>query len=176
MKIRISQSAKNYADALINLDIDRATLLADLNKVAEVLGTSDDLNKILVNPTINFDKKNEILNEIFNGKINEKTIEFLKLLVEKNRILQFKEILESYKQKLNDINNVKEVEITSAIELTDEFKSKIISKLETKLNKKIVPNWTISEDIISGLVIKFDDTSIDTSLKNKIENLSKVIK
>jgi F-type H+-transporting ATPase subunit delta len=121
-------------------------------------------------------KKNEILNEIFNGKINEKTIEFLKLLVEKNRILQFKEILESYKQKLNDINDVKEVEITSAIELTDEFKSKIISKLETKLNKKIVPNWTISEDIISGLVIQFDDTSIDTSLKNKIENLSKVIK
>ncbi|MCI1273931.1 MAG: ATP synthase F1 subunit delta [Clostridiaceae bacterium] len=176
MKIRISQSAKNYADALINLDIDSATLLADLNKVAEVLNTSEDLNKILVNPTINFDKKNEILNEIFNGKINEKTIEFLKLLVEKNRILQFKEILESYKQKLNDINDVKEVEITSAIELTDEFKSKIISKLETKLNKKIVPNWTISEDIISGLVIQFDDTSIDTSLKNKIENLSKVIK
>jgi F0F1-type ATP synthase delta subunit len=57
MKIRISQSAKNYADALINLDIDSATLLADLNKVAEVLNTSEDLNKILVNPTINFDKK-----------------------------------------------------------------------------------------------------------------------
>lgn len=176
MKIRIPQSAKNYADALINLDIDRATLLADLGKVAEVLDNSADLSNILVNPTINIDKKNEIINEIFNAKINEKTVEFLKLLVEKNRISQFNEILESYKQKLNDINNIKEIEIISAIELADEFKSKIVSKLETKLNKKIVPSWTISEDIISGLVIKFDDTSLDTSLRNKIENLSKIMK
>lgn len=176
MKMRISQSAKNYSDALIDLDLANDVTLVDMVKIEEVLNSSKELCETLNNPTLNTEVKIAILNDIFKGKINDKIYEFLVLLIKKNRIKQFSEIFTSYKKKLHDIQNIKEVEIMSAIELSDEYKKKIITKLENKLNKRIIPNWQISTDIIGGLVIKIDDTLIDTSLKNKIENLSKVMK
>ena len=83
-----------------------------------------------------------------------------------------------FKDVLNEVNkksNKKNVEIISPIELNFETKSNVLFKLEHKLNCEVVPRWTVDEDIIAGLTFKFDDYVIDTSIRNKIENLSKNI-
>jgi F0F1-type ATP synthase delta subunit len=69
----------------------------------------------------------------------------------------------------------KKVEIISPIELNFENKSNILFKLEHKLNCEIIPKWTIDESIIAGLVYKFDDYVIDTSIRAKLKDFSKVI-
>ena len=69
----------------------------------------------------------------------------------------------------------KKVEIVSAIKLNFEAKTNVLFKLEHKLNCEIVPDWQVDEDIIAGLIFKFDDFVIDTSVRNKVENLSKTI-
>ena len=75
----------------------------------------------------------------------------------------------------NSLDNTKTVEIISAKELDFENKTMILLKLEKKLNCEIKPLWTINSDIIAGLVFKFDDYVIDTSLNAKLEDLSKKI-
>ena len=56
-----------------------------------------------------------------------------------------------------------------------ETKSNILFKLERKLQCEVIPHWSIDENIIAGLQFKFDDYVIDSSVRNKIENLSKNI-
>ena len=98
---------------------------------------------------------------------------FLKILIDKKRFQEFSQIRAAYINKLNKINNIQPVSVTSAVELTDEQKKNIIGKLEEKLKKQVQPLWNIDENIIAGLVVKINDDVIDTSLKNKINKISK---
>ena len=103
-------------------------------------------------------------------------LQFIKILTEKNRLNEIEQIKFSYIEKVNNFNNIQKVEIISAIELTNETKTKITNKLSEKLNKTIIPTWNINKEIISGLVFKIDDDIIDTSLLNKIESIGKNIR
>ncbi len=169
----ITYSAQNYAEALFEAGHD---FQADLNTVMDVIKTSADFMNIISNPSIDLNVKYSILDEIFKGKIDDKVLQFIKILTEKHRLGEFEEIRDSYIERVNDFNNIKLVEITSAIELNDDFKTKITNKLSEKLNKTIVPEWKIDSGIISGLVFKIGDDIIDTSLLNKIESIGKNIR
>lgn len=168
----ITYSAQNYAEALFEAG---KTFSSDLELISTVMTTSADFMHIMSNPAIDLNVKYSIIDEIFKDKIDEKVLQFIKILTEKNRLGEFDQILASYKDKVNDFNDIKTVEITSATELKEDFKTRILNKLGEKLNKKIVPEWKIDREIISGLVFKIGDDVVDTSIRNKVESIGKNI-
>ena len=176
MKKFISQASKIYANALAELALDKDVIINDLKQIIEVFEKSGDLRAILSNSSVNSGKKNEIITAIFGGKIDEKLVNFLYILTKKNKINLLNEILASFEQISAENSGVSVVQIVSAVELNQDYKQRIILKLETKLNKKVEPVWDIKPEIIGGLIFKINDTVIDSSLKNKIENFSKVMK
>ena len=172
---QISLSSKIYADALKKLYLEGdKEILAKLNIVEEICNGSQDLNLILKNPTIAIDTKFSIIEEVFSKDLDKKFIDFIKILVEKNRFSEFEEISQAFKNEIDEINNIKHFEIVSAIKLSEDRKNTIKNRLQEKFNKNIVPSWTVDKDIIGGLIIKYDDNIIDNSLKNKLERLSKI--
>lgn len=168
----ITYSAQNYAEALFETG---KNFVPDLELIQEVMKSSVDFINIISNPAIDLNVKYSILDEIFKDKIDEKVLQFIKILTEKNRLNEFDEILLAYKEYANKYNDIKLVEITSAIELNDEQKTRIIEKLSEKLEKKVIAKWGIDKEIISGLIFKIGDDIIDTSIKNKIESIGKNI-
>lgn len=177
--IQISLSAQNYANALVKLGQDNVLSYDDILKnieiAEEICKNSPDLVSVLENPTISAETKNSIIDEVFTNQINEKIKDFLKILIDKKRFNEFSGIAAGYKKELDIINNIKRINVVSAVELKEEAKQKIVEKMRDKLQKNIIADWNTDENIIGGLVIKIDDDVIDTSLKNKLENLSKNI-
>jgi len=174
----ISAIAKKYADALTQTALSSGSadyFLTQMNEVEEVLKSSQDLNVVMKNSSIKTAKKIEIIQEIFGGKINPKLLNFLKILVEKDRFSDFDGIKEAYIENIKRSKNIKTVEITSPVELNSENRSNILSKLEHKLNCEVEPVWQTDTSLIAGLKFKIDDCVIDTSVKTKLENLSKNI-
>lgn len=170
--MQITSSAKNYADALMQIkDVGK-----DLETVCEIFKQSSDLAAVLENPAIPEDVKYSIIDNIFGGQVDVKIINFLKILVNKKRIQEFGVIAAAYDAQLDEKNNIKRVEIVSAVELNQDTKQRITDKLAQRLQKTIVPQWQINTNIIGGLVVKIGDDVIDTSLKNKLENIKKGIK
>ncbi|MBR1424498.1 ATP synthase F1 subunit delta [bacterium] len=173
---QISIISKNYANALYSAaETDCGKILTQLEEVIDVLDTSPDLKIVLENSSISTSKKIEITSDIFSGKIDEKLLNFLKVLVEKNRFSEIYSISDAYTQILDKQANNKKVQIISSIELNEKTKNKIIDKLKKKLNCNIIPNWHIDKDIIAGLEFKFDDYVIATSVRSKLKVLSKNI-
>lgn len=172
----INQTDKIYAQALLELDSDKNQILKELMDIEEVFNSSKELIQILLNPTINISQRLGILEQIFKDKIDEKLYKFLIILVEKNKIDRFKEIIQCYTEQYNELNNIKDVKIISAIELEESEKQKITNALENKLNKRIQPQWDINNEIIAGLIFKIGDTIIDTSIKHKLDKLNKIMK
>ncbi len=169
--IKVSTSAITYAKSLFEADNNA---LSDLNTVLDVINSSKEFELTMLNPSISLQTKYEIIDEIFKKELNEKVLNFIKILVEKNRFNEFEQIIQAYSNELDEMNNIKRVEIVSAVELSDEQKQKTIEKLHIRLNKEVKVNWALDTNIIGGLVIKIDDDIIDTSLKNKLDKLSKI--
>ena len=178
-KVQISTSEKIYADSLIQAGKDGAMkfdeILADLNTIKEITSQSKDLVEVMENPAIDDNSKYEIIDSVFSNHINNKIINFLKVLINKKRFKELDNVIQAYSEELDKINNIKRVEVISAVELTKQQMQRLTEKLQNKLERNVIISSTLNKDIIGGLVIKIDDDVIDNSLKNKLENLSKNI-
>ncbi|MBQ6516923.1 ATP synthase F1 subunit delta [bacterium] len=179
MAEKLSLAAKRYSKALIELSmdgsIDNTMILNQLYFVQEVLNSSKELRDVLNMPQISTDIKKEILNKVYEPHIDKVVLNFLNVLLEQNRFKEFDEILASYKEELDKFKNINNVEVISAVELTDEQKDRLKNKLQEKLNCSIEANWGIDPAIMAGLVIKYDGNVIDMSLRNKLKDLNKNI-
>ncbi len=174
----ISTVSKNYAKAL--MEVAEESLAYDvyknqLNDICDVLNSSQDLRIVLANTSVSSSKKIEILDSVFANKIEDKLLNFLKILITKNRFNELESISAAYNEMLDKRSNKKTVEVYSPIALNFENKSNVLFKLEHKLNCEIIPIWKIDESLIAGLAFKYDDTVIDMSVRSKLENLSKKI-
>ena len=174
---QISLSAKNYSKALVEMVRDNVISFEDLSKdlatVSEILETSQDLRLTLENPTVSEEVKSQIVEEVFKNEVHPQVVSFLKVLIDKNRFSEFSQIKADYEIKLDDVNKIQAVEITSAVELSEEYRERILQKLSEKLQKNIRPNWKVDENIIAGLIYRINDDVIDTSIKSKLDKLNK---
>lgn len=174
---QISLSAKNYSKALVEMVRDNVISFEDLSKdlatVSEILETSQDLRLTLENPTVSEAVKSQIVEEVFKNEVHPQVVNFLMVLIDKNRFSKFPQIKADYEIKLDDVNKIQSVEITSAVELSEEYRERILQKLSEKLQKNIRPNWKVDENIIAGLIYRINDNVIDTSIKSKLDKLNK---
>ncbi len=177
-KTLVSTISKNYAKALMEIATEQKSfekIEKELNQIAEVITSSNDLKIVMSNSSISSSTKNEIIDEVFKNKINTKLLNFLKILVDKNRFNEFEAIRIEYMNMLQKRSNKKTVEVYSPIELNFENKSNVLFKLEHKLGCEIAPIWKVDKTLIAGLAFKIDDCVIDTSVRAKLQNLSKNI-
>lgn len=174
---QIPISSKKYSEALMAVIKDGCLSYEDaensLNTVSDILNMSEDLVFTLNNPAIPVDTKISVAEEVFQKDVNSIILNFIKILIEKNRLAEFSKIKADFDNKLDIVNNVQTVEITSSISLNGEYKDKIVRKLSDRFKKNIRPVWSVDEKIIAGLIFKIDDNVLDTSLKTKLDKLSK---
>lgn len=174
----ISTISKHYAMALLDAAKESGiTTKIDnqLKEITEVINKSSDFRIVMANSAISTAKKIEIIDDIFGDKIDKKLLNFLKILIEKNRFNEFDAIKENFEDEISKLSNKKKVEITSPIALNFENKTNVLFKLEHKLNCDVIPTWKVDKNLIAGLKFKIDDCVIDTSIRSKIEKLSKEI-
>ena len=173
---KISIISKNYANALIEIskqDNSYEKIRTQLYQVKDTINSSNDLKLVMENSSITYLNKIEIINSIFKNKIDDKILNLLKILIEKNRFSEIESITAAYDELIDNLEKKLNVEIVSSVELEPDIKGKVLNKLEQKLKCEVVPQWSIDENLIAGLLFKFGDFVIDTTVKSKLENLSK---
>lgn len=165
--------SKRYAQALVDFAKDEIIsfdeISANLTAVLFILSHSKEVYMVLTNPLIDMSSKEDIVEKIFERDVNTVVINFLKLLVSKNRFDLIYEITEIYNSLLDEINQVARIEVVSAIDLDDVEKLKIKDKLSEKLQKEVSVKYEIDKSIIAGLVIKYGDKVADMSVAHKID-------
>lgn len=170
---------ERYADALVDMVHDGRLsfekISQDINTIKEILRNSNDLVGFLESPIVSVEDKKDVIDKVFSADIDKLMLNFLKVLVDENRIQAFNEVATQYENRLDKINNVSRVEVVSAVDVSDDVKGRLKGKLEEKMHKSVNINWQKDEAIIAGLIIKIGDNIIDTSLRHKLEDLGKTI-
>lgn len=113
----------------------------------------------------------EVLAKTEKAEVKNKLRNFLLVLKKHKSLKKSDKIIRLFGQYFDKMTGLVEVEVTSAASLKEETRRKIINHLEKSLNKKVVVHEKIDSSLIGGLKIRYEDTIIDGSLKNKLEIL-----
>lgn len=170
--------AQRYANALMEFageKLSKEDIFSQIKDIQTSLNNSDDLQKVMSSPIVSNDEKKNVINKIFGKNVNEIILNFLKLLIDKNRFNIFNSIVKEYKNEINRQNGILEIKITSAIELNNNEKAMIKVKLEKILHKEIELDWASDSSLIGGLVFEAGDNIIDCSLQHKLQEINKEI-
>ena len=172
--------AKRWAKALMELaceneNISKEDILDDLREIAETIDSSEDLSNVVSNPSVSTEEKQIVLCKLFQNSIMPIVYNFLYALNLRKRLGMISEIATEFEKELEVLKNITRVDITSAIDLTEERKNEVKAKVSEKLNKEVIIDWKVDNDIIAGLIFKIDEQIIDNSIKYKLEDLSKEI-
>lgn len=165
-----------YAISLYECSENNDKTLEELNQIAKIFKENLDFFNILMCKTITFNDKQKLINNVFDGRCNEYTLNFIKVLCKNERISDFVLILKEY-QKLIYLNNNKiKVKFTTAIDIDEDLRLNLIKKAEEITKKDVLPIFIIDPKILGGVIISYENTVIDGSLKNKLQNLNKEIR
>lgn len=166
--------ANRYAEALFELSEEEnitKEIYNELNNVVDIIKNNKDLDNVLKSPLVAKAEKVQLIETLFNTKINNNLKNFLKILVEKGRISSLKSIKLTFKELLNDKHNIIEGTVISAIALTDEKVKELEEKLSKKYNKNVTLENKVDESILGGVLVRLGNTQIDGSVKTRLDNI-----
>lgn len=168
---------KTYADALFQLAVETNqtdVLFEESKGVLQILNDNGDLIKLLCHPKIKKEEKTSVIENVFKGRVSDDMTGFLVLTIEKERHSQLVGILEEFISMIKEYKHIGVAFVTTAIELDDGRKREIEKKLiDTTNYVKFEMHYKVDKDIIGGMIIRIGDRVVDSSIKSKIESMSK---
>ncbi len=170
----IDVTANRYADALFQLSEEEnitEKIYSELHDVVDIVKNNKDLENVLKSPLISKIEKVELIEQLFSNKINNHLKNFLKILVEKGRINSLKTIELTFRQLLNDKNNIIEGTVVSAIPMSDEKIKQLESNLSKKYNKNVTLENKVDKTILGGVLVRLGNTQIDGTVKTRLDNI-----
>ena len=166
--------ANRYAEALFQLSEEEnitKEIYNELHDVVEVIKNNKELDNVLKSPLVAKNEKTQLIEALFNNKINNDLKNFLKILVEKGRIYSLKSIELTFKELLNDKHNIIEGTVISAIALTEKQVKELEEKLSKKYNKNVTLENEVDQSILGGVLVRLGNTQIDGSVKTRLNNI-----
>lgn len=174
--------ANRYAEALFQIgEEEKLTdmLYQELSEIVNLIKVNQDLFSILKSPVISKKEKISLIDNIFEDKININIKNFFKILIEQDRISFISDISDSYKELLNEKNNILEGFVISAIPMKKEEIKELEEKLSEKYNKNVTLENKVDKSILGGVLIRLGNEEIDGTVKTRLdkmkEQLSQVI-
>ena len=147
----------------------------DLDQLELALETSE-VQQLIDSPKLAYKEKTEVFLSLFEGQIESKTSNFIKVLGESKRISLLPHISREYKKLLSGTKGSSEVLITSAFDLTDEQLKKVTDSLKGRYGDSLTVEQVVDNSLIGGFSIKCGDEVTDYSVKGKLEKLRNQIK
>jgi len=163
-----------YAEALYAIAEREKSVDAieqELIAVDAVVRENRDLQKVLYHPRITSEDKKSVLSELLSGKVSQVTMEFLNLLVDRQREQFLSVIVEYYVNLANKARNITEARITSAIELTADEQKALAALLDKITGKKVETSFNVDPSLIGGVVVRIGDRVIDGSIRTRLATL-----
>ena len=168
-------SANRYSLALFEL-AEENNLLSQIEdqslSMLNLINQSNDFYNLIKDPTINQENLSKVINIIVEkNKFDTLFKNFLNFLIQKRRFFFIESILESFIETCSIKRGELKAELKSAKNLSSDEITKITELLTKNFSSKIKLNYKHDESLIGGLVVQVGSTMVDTSIKNKLQQI-----
>jgi F-type H+-transporting ATPase subunit delta len=169
----VQTMARRYASALADVVLERgeaAEVQAELVQWEEMIQTTPNLLEVLRNPTIALDQKRTVLNKLIErAKPRQTTVNFLKVLLQNQRLTNLGEINRKFAETLDERAGMVLATVTTARTVTENSQQQLHAKLTDLTGKKVRVDFATDPDLIGGVVTRIGSTVYDGSVRNQLQ-------
>ena len=130
------------------------------------------VKKLIGNPKIQPVQLLDFISDVLGGKLDAKVRNFLDELARNRRLALLPEVATMFEQMRNEVENVADVQVTSAVALNDAQRARLVDALKKRLKKDVRLQCDVDASLIGGAVIRSGDLVIDGSLRARLQALS----
>ncbi len=166
--------AQRYANALYEEAREAGNLKAvdeDVLMLRRSLASNDKLSRFFENPVFTQEQKDNVVRALLEDRVEPLTLNFLRLLVQKDRETITKAILDQYQTLRDNQRNIETARVQVAQPLSEELRETLVEALEAKTGKSIRLHVEERPELLGGLVIRIGDRVYDGSVRNQLTNL-----
>jgi len=175
-----SKISKRYAKALLSLGQEDGKYVEygdSLKEFAALCAENPEFRKVISNPVFSVDDRKEVLNAVLEkSAFSDYVKNFLRLLLDKNRISGIQDVSANYIRLTDEILNIIRADIITARPLKNEAMDKLDAVLAKITSKTVKTNVEEDESLIGGLVVKIGDLVLDGSVRAQLEGLKESLK
>lgn len=161
--------ARPYADAAFQLARTTGALgpwQQALDRMAAVAADAQ-MVECIDNPRLQSSQVAQLFLDVV-GTVSAEQQNFVRLLVDNERLQVLPEIRDLYVELKNGQEGVKEADIASAFPLDDATLKNLVAELEARFKCKIQATVSLDPELIGGVRIAVGDQVIDASVRGKL--------
>jgi F-type H+-transporting ATPase subunit delta len=162
-----------YAEALLQAAKHKGRVEGvrqEFGDLAAAVSESDELAELLRNPQLDSRAKGAALDAVLVGA-DEIFRNFIRLTAEKNRIGELVEIHDEWERLLAAEARVLAVELTTAVELSDEEADRLVGQIEQASGRTVVATRKVDPSLIGGLILQAGSLRLDASVRGRLDRL-----
>lgn len=171
-----SRAAVRYAKAILDVANQKGQaerVSEDMKNISQAISESQELKLFLENPIHKGEVKLNALKEIF-ANTTEDTKSLFNLLLQNKRFDILGDIARKYNVLFDELKGNEIAYVTTAVEMNEDFKAKVLEKVQELTNKKqVVIENIVNPEIIGGFIIRIGDKQFNASVAEKLEKLKR---
>jgi F-type H+-transporting ATPase subunit delta len=169
----VAVAHKIYAEALLeaaNEHDELARVREEFDDLATAFAESEELRDFLRNPQVESETKRTVLESLLDGA-SDHFVNFVRLLVDKDRVAELDQVHEEWERLLAREERVLELELVTAIELSEEEAEQVVKQIEEASGRKVVASRRVDPDLIGGIVVQAGSQRLDASVRGRLNQL-----
>ena len=162
-----------YANALFDAAKEHGRLEAvqrELRDFTDAVEQVPELHALLANPQLDPRARTEALRGVLEGA-DELVRNFVLLVTEKGRADELADIVEEFEALVAADEGILDVELTTAVELSDEEAQRILEQIERVSGRKVRATRSVDPSLIGGFVLQAGSHRVDASVRGRVERL-----
>ncbi len=170
----MTTTAKEYGEGLYELARDEHVLEqvhGEVLELSEILKAEPRFLTLITSRAIEREARVRVVDETFGGRAHTFIVNFMKLLVEKERGDILPDALAYFHQRYNEDMGIVEARVTSAVPLTDNDLEALRQKLHDISKKQVHLLTKVDPSVIGGVRVEMDGRRYDNTIQNKLGRL-----
>lgn len=172
--------SKTYGDALFEAARESERMdemFEEVQALQEILKENAELQKMLDNPKVMREDKENVIEAVFGGRISGEIVALMKLMIAKGRYSEIESVFDYFIGLIKEEKKIGIAYVTTAVTLTDGQKEEVVKRLlGTTRYESFEMHYKVDASLIGGMVIRIGDRVVDSSIKTKLYELSKSLR
>lgn len=174
--MNIDPLAITYTRALVELarEADRLRpVLEEIRFLGSLLREVGDFRAFLEIPSIDVGAKREVLERAFRGKLDDLTVNFLELILDKKRQFLLPQIFAAMEDLYDEEVGRAHVKAVTAVPLEPALKDEIARVLQARYGREVILVNVVRPEVLGGLVLRWRDLVADGSVRTALEKIGR---
>ena len=171
--------SKTYGEALYEAAQEAGEgkaveLMEEIRCVSQVLEQNPQFDGLMKHPGIPKQEKLQIMENVFKGHVSDELAGLLEVVVSKERYKDLPAIFEYFTQRVMEQQRIGVGYVTTAAPLDPARRAAVEGRLlETAGYRSMELHYEVDPSIIGGMIIRVGDRVVDSSIRTKLDSLTK---